>query len=473
MSDLFQRDAWDLADDVRAGRLLARDLLEACLERIERHDPDLNALCHLDADGARTRADEIDAAVMEGGDPGPFAGIPYPVKDTQAAAGMPWTKGSLLYADRIADHDEVSVARMRDAGAIILGKTTAPEFGSLNYTRTKVHGVTRNAWNLEQTPGGSSGGSAAVVAGGLVPLASGGDGGGSIRIPASFSGLFGFKGSQGRVPEGPGAFDSSLTTQLGPMARSVRDAARAIDVMCGPVGSDPTSLPKPPRPFEEVATSDDPAASLRGRRAAWSSTFGDARCDPEVEELTRDAAARLCEHAGVELVDDLDIRLPRLGAVWGIVSALDMVAWHREAAEGRYDELTPFVRLGFETIDGLAGEDVLRAIRRRHEVVAAWAQLFDEVDLVLTPTTAVPAFAAEGPPPTEIGGVEVGGVAATPYTMPANLAGSPACSIPVGAIDGLPVGLQVCARRHADELCFAAGAVMERHHPWPKVAPLT
>lgn len=472
MSDLHERDAWDLADDVRSGALLARDLLEACLERIERLDPLLNAVCHLDAEAARRRADEIDVMVRGGDDPGPLAGIPYPVKDTQAVAGMPWTKGSLLYADRVAQHDEVSVARIRAAGAVVLGKTTAPEFGSLNYTRTKVHGVTRNPWNPERTPGGSSGGSAAAVAGGLVPLASGGDGGGSIRIPASFSGLFGFKGSQGRVPEGPGPFDGSLTTQLGPMARSVRDAARAIDVMSGPTASDPTSLPEPPRPFEAVATADDPAELLRGRRAAWSSTLGYAVCDPEVEELTRDAASRFCEAAGVELVDDLEVRLPRLGAVWGIVSALDMVAWNREAADGRYDDLTPFVRLGFEAVDRLSGDDVARAIRRRHEVIATWARAFDEVDLVLTPTTAVPAFAAEGPPPTEVAGVDVGGVAATPYTMPANLAGSPACSIPVGAVGGLPVGLQACARRHDDELCFAAGAVMERHQPWPKVAAL-
>lgn len=467
---LPERDATALADEVRAGDLKAVELLDACLERVEAHDGALNAVCHLDADGARARAEEIDQAVASGVDPGPFAGVPYFVKETQPARGLPWTAGSLLYAERIADHDELSVARMRDAGVVIVGKATAPEFGSLNYTRTKIHGTTGNPWNPKRTPGGSSGGSAAVVAAGMVPLASGGDGGGSIRIPSSFCGLFGFKGSQGRIPQGPGAFDTSLTTQYGPMARGVRDAARALDVMCGPDASDPTSLPRPTESFESVATSAEPGARLRGLRATWSSTFGYARAGAQVGELAYEAAAHLCQEAGIELID-VDVHLPRVGGAWAYISSIDMVAWHGDDAQGRYDELTPFVRMGFEAIDRATPADFLRATRRRQEVIDAWASVFADVDLVLSPTTAIPAFAADGPPPTEIDGVEAGAIAATPYTMPANLAGTPAASIPVGFVDGLPVGLQVCARRHADDLCFAAGAVMEGSRPWPKVAP--
>lgn len=469
--ELWERDAWELADDVRAGRLKAREILDVSLDRIARLDPEFGAVCHLDLDGAAERADEIDRRVAEGDDPGPFAGVPYLVKETHAAAGMPWSEGSLLYADRVADFDDDSVARVRDAGAIVAGKATAPEFASLNYTRTKVHGVTRNPWNLERTPGGSSGGSAAAVAAGLVPLASGSDGGGSIRIPSSFCGLFGFKGSQGRVPFGPGPFDTSLTAQYGPMARSVRDAARGIDVMCGPNASDPTSLPKPATPYEAVVADGDPAELLRGRRAVWSATFGYAVCDPEVEELTFEAAEALCREAGIQLVE-AEVRLPRVGGVWGFISAADMVALHRDDAEGRYDDLTPFVRMGFESLDRMTSDDLVRAMRRRQEVIDAWAAVLADVDLILSPTTAVPAFVAEGPPPTEIAGVEVGTLAPTPYTMPANLAGTPAASIPAGLVDGLPAGLQVCARRHEDELCFAAGAVLERSRPWPKLAPV-
>ncbi|HLF99445.1 MAG TPA: amidase [Acidimicrobiia bacterium] len=471
MPELWERDASVLADEIRAGALKSRELLDVCLDRIERHDAALKAVCYLDVDGARRSAEEIDRRVADGEDPGPFAGVPALVKETHAVTGMPYTGASLIYADRVADHDEECIARMRAAGAVIAGLATAPEFGSLNYTRTKLHGVTGNPWNPECTPGGSSGGSAAVVAGGLVPIASGGDGGGSIRIPSSFSGLFGFKGSQGRVPEGPISFDGSLTTQYGAMTRSVRDAARALDVMSGPNPTDPTSLPKPSRSFEEIATAPDPSALLRGRRAVWSSTFGYAVCDPEVEAITQEAAVALCEAAGMELVDS-PVELPRVGATWGLLSSLEMVAWQGEAAAGRWDELTPAVRGGFELVENLRPEDIVRALRRRWQVIEAWGRVFAEVDVVLSPTTAVPAFGASGPPPREIAGREVGWTGATPYTMPANVAGTPAASIPVGFVGGLPVGLQVCARRHEDELCMAAGAVLERDRPWPKLAPL-
>ncbi|HLF40559.1 MAG TPA: amidase, partial [Acidimicrobiia bacterium] len=447
MVDLWERDAWELADDVRAGRLKSREILDACLERIERGDGALNAVCHLDREAAERTAADVDRRVAEGEDPGPLAGVPFLVKETHAARGMPWTEGSLIYADRVADHDEEAVARVRAAGAIVAGKATAPEFGSLNFTRTRIHGTTGNPWNRERTPGGSSGGSAAAVAAGFVPLASGGDGGGSIRIPAAFCGLFGFKGSQGRVPHGPGPFDTSLTVQYGPMARSVRDAARGIDVMCGPNASDPTSLPKPERPYEDVVVAGEPAELLRGRTATWSSTFGYAICDPQVEEVVYDAAVDLCRESGITLVD-LDVDIPRLGMAWGLVSAIDMVAAHGRHAEGRYDDLTPWVRLGFEALDALDGPTLVRAMSRRQEVIDAWTAVLAQVDVVLSPTVAVTAFAAEGPPPFEIGGRPVSGTGATPYTMPANLAGTPASSIPVGFVDGLPVGLQVCARRH-------------------------
>lgn len=347
MPELWERDAWELADEIRAGQLKARELLDTCLERIERHGQSLNAFCHLDPQRARAIAAETDRVVAEGDDPGLFAGVPFPVKELAAAEGMPWTEGSLLYADRVADHDDDSVARIRAAGANVVGKTTAPEFGSLNYTRTKIHGVTRNPWSPDRTPGGSSGGSAAAVAGGLVPIATGSDGGGSIRIPASFCGLFGFKGSQGRIPHGPGPFDGSLTSQGGAMTRSVRDAARTMDVMSGPNANDPTSLPKPQRRYEEVVTEADHTTLLRGRRAAWSATLGYAVCDPEVEQVAHESALHLCEEAGLELID-VDVHLPRPGATWGLVSAVEMVAFNREAAEGRYDDLTPFVRSGFE-----------------------------------------------------------------------------------------------------------------------------
>lgn len=471
MAELWEQDAWELADGVRAGAVRSRDLVELSLERIEARDPELNSFCHLDPEGARARADQIDAAVAAGEDPGPFAGVPMGVKDGTDVAGMPTGHGSVFYGDDPADHDDVVPARLRAAGAVFLGKTTLPEFGSLNYTRSFATGVTRNPWDPRRTPGGSSGGSAAAVAGGLVPTATGGDGGGSVRIPSSYSGLYGFKGSFGRIPAGPGPYDTSLTSLNGPMVRSVRDAARYVDVCAAPTLVDPTSLPPPPRPYEEVATSEDPAALLRGKRATWSATLGFTICDPEVETVTRAAAEKLCAEAGIELVD-VQVDIPRPGAAWGLWSSIDMAAEHLETVRDRLDEVTPFPRLGFQAILELRPEGLLKAVRRRHEMMTALARLFEEVDLLLTPTTATTAFAAEGPPPFEIAGQKTHTTGATPYTMPANMAGWPACSIPAGLIEGLPIGFQVMAPRHHDELMIAAGAVMELAHPWPKLAPL-
>jgi Asp-tRNA(Asn)/Glu-tRNA(Gln) amidotransferase A subunit family amidase len=469
MTELHERDAWDLADAVRAGDLRASEVLEHYLARVERFDDDLNAFGHLDLDGARRRAEAIDAEVAAGRDPGRFAGIPMGVKELAAVAGWPDTHGSLLYQDTIAERDGTEAARLRSEGAVLVGLTTAPEFGSTNWTRTYLHGTTRNPWNPEMTPGGSSGGSAAAVASGMMPICTGSDGGGSIRIPCSYSGLFGFKVSFGRVgDEGP--YDDSLTAVPGPMARSVRDAARYVDVIAGPTVIDPTSLPKPPS-YEDALLSGAAVDQLRGKRAAWSSTLGYAVCDPEVEKLTHEAALALCEDAGLRLVD-IDVRVPNPGRAWGILSTLSMAANHLDAARGRLDDVTPVPRAGFEMTERLTADELLRAIRRRQEVLAAIAAAFDEVDLLLTPTTATPAFAAEGPPPFEIAGQRVGGMGSVPFTAPFNVSGQPAVSIPAGCTaDGLPVGLQVVTRRHDEPLVLAAGLLAETNRPWPQLAP--
>jgi aspartyl-tRNA(Asn)/glutamyl-tRNA(Gln) amidotransferase subunit A len=467
---LHERDAWELADAVRAGDLRATDVLEYFLARVDRWNDDLNAFCHLDLDGARRRAAEIDADVAAGRDPGRLAGVPMGVKELASVAGWPDTHGSLLYKDTIAAHDGTEAARLRRAGAVLVGLTTAPEFGSTNWTRTFLHGTTRNPWQPELTSGGSSGGSATAVASGMMPICTGSDGGGSIRIPCSYSGLLGFKVSFGRVgDEGP--YDDSLTAVPGPMARSVRDAARYVDAIAGPTVVDPTSLPKPAASYEDALVSGAAVEQLRGKRAAWSSTLGYAVCDPEVEKLTHDAALALCEDAGIELVD-VDVRLPNPGRAWGILSTVSMAANHLDTARGRLDEVTPVPRNGFEMIERLTPDELLRAIRRRQEMLAAIAAAFDEIDLLFTPTTATPAFVAEGPPPFEIAGQRVGGMGSVPFTAPFNVSGQPAVSIPAGlTAEGLPVGLQVVTRRHDEPLVLAAGLVAETNRPWPKLAP--
>jgi aspartyl-tRNA(Asn)/glutamyl-tRNA(Gln) amidotransferase subunit A len=471
MTELWEHDAWELANRVRSGEVSATEVLEVFFARMERFDPELNAFCFVDFDGARARASEIDARVAAGEDPGPWAGVPMGVKELARVAGFPDTHASLLYRDQIATGDGTEARRLRAAGAVLVGLTTSPEFGSTNWTRSYLHGVTRNPWNPERTPGGSSGGSAAAVASGMMPICTGSDGGGSIRIPSSYSGLFGFKVSFGRVGDA-GPFDNSLTAVPGPICRSVRDAARYVDAIAGPTVIDPTSLPRPPRAYEDALLSGDAIAALRGRRVAWSSTLGFAVCDPEVEKLAYDGAMALVANAGLRLVD-LDVRIPKPSRAWGILSSLEVSSHHGEAAKGRLTDVTPVSRGGFELIERLTPEQLLTAMRRRDDMLAGIAKVFDDVDLLMTPTVATTAFAAEGPPPTEIGGQRVGGMGSVPYTAPFNISGQPGVSIPVGlSYEGLPVGLQVVARRHDEELVLACGQVSETNNPWPKFAPL-
>lgn len=471
MTDLSSRDAWELADGVRNGELSAVELLDVALERIESYNADLNAVIYLDEAGARTRAKEIDAEVAAGGDPGPFAGVPMGVKELAQAKGFPDTHASKMYADHIAAEDGTEVARLRGAGAVIVGLTTAPEMGIPSYTNSPLHGITRNPWNLEATPGGSSGGSAAAVASGMFPACTGSDGGGSIRIPSSYSGLPGFKTTFGLSGTGPQPFDTGLTSVYGPMVRSVRDAARYIDITSGPTRFDPTSLPKP-APFEPLTTSLDSARDLlRGKRVAWTSSLGYGVCDTGVEALTFEAAQQLIAEAGLELVD-LDIKFPKPGRAWGLLSSPNLAAWHYDAAKDQLDDLDLLLRISVEGLPNLRAEHLGQAVRRRHELLLASAEVFADVDLLLTPTTATTAYAAEGVLSGPVNGQEVDlMILSAAFTAPFNMTGQPGFSIPAGLVDGMPVGMQVVARRHEDDLTVAAAAIMEQARPWPKLAP--
>jgi len=473
-AELWTRDAWDLADAVRAGELHATDLLDVSLARIAATNDDLNAVCFLDEPGAREQAARVDARVADGEDPGPLAGIPMGVKELASAAGFPDTHASLVYRDEVAGRDCPEVARLRAAGAVITGLTTAPEFGIPSYTASRLHGVTRNPWNLERTPGGSSGGSAAAVAAGLFPACTGSDGGGSIRIPSSYSGLPGMKPTFGRIPSGGGEdpFDTGLTAVSGPIVRSVRDAARYLDVTSGPHGADPTSLPRPAAPYEElVADLDRARALLRGRRVAWSSTLGFARTDPEVEAATRDAAEALIGVAGLDLVD-VPVELPRPGRAWGLLSAPNIAAWRLARCTEQLDELDLLARVSIESAPRLRAEHLGHAVRRRQELLDASAALFDGIDLLITPTTPTTAYVAEGTLHGVVDGEDVDLLyLSAPFTAPFNMTGQPAISIPAAAVDGMPCGVQIVARRLEEELCLAAGAVLEHARPWPKLAP--
>ena len=456
-----------IADDVRAGRRRATDVLDECLAAIDAGNGALNAFVHVGAEVARAAAEAVDAAVARGEDPGPLAGVPFGVKDLEHCAGMPTGYGSVPWSGRPpVAADSVHVGRMRAAGAVPVGKTAAPEFGTLSFTKSKATGVTRNPWDLSRTPGGSSGGSAAAVAAGIVPMATASDGGGSTRIPASFAGLFGFKPSHGRIAMPTD--QASQTSVTGVLTTTVADAARHLDVTAGPHGTDRLSLPPAGVVYEDAIE----ALDVSGLRVGWSGDMGFAVVDPEVEDLTREAAEQLAAAAGLRLVD-VDVHLTDPVRTWMSVGAADL--W-LDIEPGMWpaaaDDLTLYVRRVLEQTEHHPLPSYARTLQRRQQLQADCAALFDTVDVLLTPATAVPAYAAEGPPPAQIAGQDVVGAMATPFTMLANLCWNPACSVPAGpTADGLPIGLQVMGPRHADEVVLRLARIYEQARPWPRLAP--
>ncbi len=456
----------ELVDAVRAGEASAVDLVTRALDAATA-DADLGAFVVLDPEGARSAAEAVDAAVARGEDPGPLAGVPIGVKDLEDCAGLPTSHGSLLYQGRgPVAVDSIHVARLRVAGAVPIGKTAAPEFGTLSWTRTRAWGTARNPWALDRTPGGSSGGSAAAVAGGLVPLATASDGGGSTRSPAGFSGLVGHKPSFGRIPD-PGPLDS-MTAVVGCLATTVADSARHLDVASGPDPSDRTSLPAPGLSYEAVIET----LATAGLRARWSPDLGYAAVDPEVAAVAGDAAAALASAAGLELDDDT-VRLTDPVRTWLEGGSIDMwLALEEGMWPAVADDLTPYSRWALEqTVDAPVSSRVAPA-RRREVLEREVGELFAEVDVLRTPTTAIPAFVAEWPPPSEIAGRRVHPAMATPFTMVANLCWNPSTSVPAGlSDDGLPIGLMITCGLHRDDLCLRLARLLEQARPWPRTAP--
>jgi len=463
------RTVRETADAVRRGELKAVEVLDECLDAISARNEALNAFVHLDPELARAAADAVDRRVAAGEDPGPLAGVPFGVKDLEDCAGMPTSHGSLLYKGRPpVTEDSIHVGRLRAAGAVPVGKTAAPEFGSMSWTVTKAWGVTRNPWNPERTPGGSSGGSSAAVAAGMVPFATASDGGGSTRIPASFTGLVGFKPSFGRIAKPH--FAASQTSVTGALTTTVGDAARHLDVAAGPDDRDRTSLPPPGVVYEDLIESLD----VRGLKAVWSGDLGFAAVDPEVEAITFAAAEALADAAGLELVErSFDLTDPV--RLWNSAGAADLwMDLEKGMWPERSDELDAAPWVGLNASKDVVVAQYARILMRRWKFEDEVAAVFRDVDVILTPATAVPAFVAEGLPPKEINGREVAPAMATPFTMLSNLCWNPAISVPAGLTsDGLPIGLQVNGRRHRDDVVLRLARIFEQARPWPRLAPAT
>jgi aspartyl-tRNA(Asn)/glutamyl-tRNA(Gln) amidotransferase subunit A len=392
--------------------------------------------------------------------------VPIGVKELEDVAGWPHPRGSKVLADRIATTTSTQVTRLRRAGAIPVGLTASPEMGAASYTASLLHGVCRNPWNPALTPGGSSGGSAAAVCLGLVPLATGSDSGGSLRIPASYCGLVGFKGTYGRIPRGPLYVGLPNVRNYGGLARTVADVARFLDCVVGSDERDPLSLPHPGFSYEQRLREEP----LGGLRVAWTEDLGSGACAPDMARLVREAATALVGAAGLREVA-CPVSLPDLQEAWAAFLSPDVHALYAPFLPQRAAEVHPILVFMLGMAERLGMIDFARAGLARDELVQRLADVFEQVDLLLLPTTAVPAFAAEGPMPTEVGSRSLSPIATVAQTYMFNLSGHPAVSVPAGMLGGAPVGLQIVGRRHEDLRVLAAAAAFERLRPWPALAP--
>ncbi len=456
-------DTCSLVDAFRAGERSPLEELEASLAAVEQST--LNAFSYVDPERARAAARDADVQR-------PFGGVPIGIKELTQVEGWPHTEASLVFKDRVAAQSATMVRRLvDDGGAVPFGLTTSSEFGGINLTFTKLNGATANPWNTAHTPGGSSGGSASAVAGGLCTIASGGDGGGSIRIPAGFTGLLGLKHTYGRIPKGPEMVMASMTAVWGCLARSARDAARWLDVTNGFDPRDPFSLP---RVEGYEAGLDSHRSALRGRRVAIVPSLGTAVVHPELEEAVRRHGELLAKDAGMELVE-LDIHVPELSFEWAIAGLSEIVMELGDSYPGCEDDLT--MEIGF----GMKVAHQVYDIKSRGRIEAqriamneCMAAIFDQVDIVIASTNPDVAFDSAGPMPQKVGGVttQLGNNGA--LTIPSNIYGNPAVSIPIGVSverGGLPYGMQVLAPHHREDWLLDLARIVERERPWPLVAP--
>lgn len=451
------QDACSLVDAFRAGDTSPLEALEASLEAISRSK--LNAFSFVDTDDARKRAANADVSL-------PFGGVPIGIKQLDAVEGWPHSEASLVFKDRTATYTQTWLERMRAAGGNPIGQTIASEFGGLNVSVSKMNGVSGNAWDPTKTAGGSSGGSSAAVAGGLVPIASGGDGGGSIRIPAAFNGLLGMKGTAGRIPRGPNTLIAPMTVVLGCQARSVRDVARWYDVCAGYDSRDPYSLPKVEGWERNLGRSE-----LEGLRAVISPDLGRAVVRDGVAANVVAAAEALARDVGLEIVD-VDVQMPELGYEWAVAN---LVGLHKEL-EGLWpdckDQLTDEIAFGLMITEQTFTLQVAGNVEvQRTQANEAMAKVFDDVDLVISATNPDVACPAEVTVNLRVGDQKVGPENNGALTIPANIVGNPAVSIPVETFDGLPVGMQIIGRHHTDALLLDLALAVERERPWPLVAP--
>lgn len=463
MTALHWLSASELSSAYATGKLDPVEVTQHLFGQIRKLEPQLNAMCHLDEEGALTSAAASGKRWKSGKPLSPLDGVPALIKDLLLVKGWPTLRGSkTVDRNQAWDQDAPSVARLKEAGCVLLGATTTPEFGWKGVTDSPLTGITRNPWDVTKTPGGSSGGSAAAVAAGYAPLSLGTDGGGSIRIPAGFTGIFGLKPSFGRVPAYP-LSPFGTVAHVGPMTRTVMDSALMMNEIAKPDARDWTSLP-----FDGADYGGALTQGLKGLRIAYSPALGYAEVDPEVAEAVEAAVAVLSEHGA--RVERIDPGFADPGPIFRILWWSGARALLGKLPEEKLALLDPDLRDVVAQSRNISLDDYLGAVRDRGLLGSAMRQFMEKYDLLVTPSLPIPAF--------EAGRLSPGGDATgkwvnwTPFTCPFNLTQQPAASVGCGfTAAGLPIGLHLVGRMFDDRTVLRAAHAYEqvvdfgRHHP--------
>ena len=471
--ELYWLSASELADAYRSRRLSPVEVVAAVLERLEQVEPVINAFVTVTAESALRQARLAADQIARGDTEQPLLGIPVTVKDLTRTAGTRTTFGSTFYADNVPDADDIDWGRLQAAGAILIGKTTTPEFGLLGVTESRLTGVTNNPWDPSRTAGGSSGGAAASVAAGVAPIAWGSDGGGSIRVPAAFCGAVGLKASEGRIPSGSQPYQGVVTS--GPLTRTVRDAALALSVAAGPDDTDPRSLPAmDPSGFTRAVTSP----SVAGLRIAVVEDFGSRPVAASVRSAFAEAVETLralgarTTQTTMALPDPIDYFL----AFWApaFTDTLDELSRLEDWSDDRVHPTMIEVAERGRSMSALAYWRTSVVVRQ--QLFEGFANVFRNADLIVVPTTPLAAFPHPG---AAAGNLDIDGVPVTHPTLdfhrltePPSHAGLPAITVPCGFdADGLPVGMQFVGRRFDDEGVLRAAAAFEGATEWHRRHP--
>jgi aspartyl-tRNA(Asn)/glutamyl-tRNA(Gln) amidotransferase subunit A len=471
MTDLAFASAAELASMIRNREISPVEVMRTTLARIELSQPTLNAFITVAAEPAMEAAKAAEAAVMRGAPLGPLHGVPLAVKDLVPTTVIRTTWGSLIFKDHVPDADAEVVTRLKRAGAIVVGKTTTPEFGQQCLTEAPLFGRTRNAWRADRSSGGSSGGSAVAVAAGLVPIAVATDGGGSTRIPAACNGVVGFKQGLGLVPQEYAQDGFGNISYITPMTRTVYDTALMLDVMAGPDSRDPLTVARGKPEF--ITAAEEP---LRGLRIGWRARLGSTAAASEVLSAC-EAALEALAGLGVEITE-LTAPFENPERVWFVVNSAYRLAQFGHHLKQHRDIMCPTFVRQMDRIAGCSAAELYDAIFQRTRLYRQVQSWFDACDIVAMPTLSRSAVPIDQDffGPIEIDGELVENIRAAwyPYTMPFNLTGNPAVSLPAGFDSaGMPLAIQLIAPVGADAALLRLATAFERACPWAHRRPMS